>query len=152
MKKIVKYYFLELFYCLLIGVCSALAKYISAWFVILMIIPIVKSIILKDLTKELDKEPEKACAFVDTAFLGLVAALIAGSYFLSDGGCVAGGGGPKTTKINNNTKTIRSNSIYKADRKCKRKSSYQNPKIKKIYKELLGRPGSDIAEELLHNK
>ena len=89
MKKIVKYYFLELFYCLLIGVCSALAKYISAWFVILMIIPIVKSIILKDLTKELDKEPEKACAFVDTAFLGLVAALIAGSYFLSDGGWVA---------------------------------------------------------------
>ena len=89
MKKIVKYYFLELFYCFLIGIISALAKYISAWFVILMIIPIVKSIILKDLTKELDKEPEKACAFIDTAFLGLVAVLIAGASFLPDGECAA---------------------------------------------------------------
>ena len=69
-----------------------------------------------------------------------------------DGGCVAGGGGPKTIKINNNTKTIRSRSMYKEDRKNKRKSSYQNPKIKKIYKELLKRPGSEIAEDLLHNK
>ena len=69
-----------------------------------------------------------------------------------DGGCVAGGGGPKTVKINNNTKNIRSRSMYKEDKKNKRKSSYQNPKIKKIYKELLIKPGSNIAEELLHNK
>lgn len=89
MKKIFKYYFLELFYCFLIGICCALAKYISAWFVVLMIIPILKSTILMDLTKELDKEPEKACAFIDTAFLALIGALIAGSYFLSDGGFAA---------------------------------------------------------------
>ena len=89
MKKIVKYYFLELFYCFLIGVCSALAKYISAWFVVLMIIPILKSTILMDLIKELEKYPEKACAFIDVAFLALIGALIAGSYFLTDGGCAA---------------------------------------------------------------
>ena len=89
MNKIVKYYFLELFYCFVIGVISALAKYISAWFVILMIIPILKSFILKDLIKELEKYPEKACAFVDVAFLALIGVLIAGASFLSDGGCAA---------------------------------------------------------------
>lgn len=89
MKKIVKYYFLELFYCFLIGVCSALAKYISAWFVILMIIPILKSSILKDLIKELEKYPEKACAFIDVAFIALIGVLLAGASFLPDGGCAA---------------------------------------------------------------
>ena len=89
MNKIVKYYFLELFYCFVIGVISALAKYISAWFVILMIIPILKSFILKDLIKELEKYPEKACAFVDVAFLALIGVLIAGASFLPDGECAA---------------------------------------------------------------
>ena len=89
MNKIVKYYFLELFYCLLIGVISALTKYISAWFVILMIIPILKSTILMDLIKELEKYPEKACAFIDIAFLALIGALIAGASFLTDGGFAA---------------------------------------------------------------
>lgn len=69
-----------------------------------------------------------------------------------DGGCIAGGGGPKTTRINNITKNSRSNSIYKEDRKNKRKSSYQNPQIKKIYKNLLSKPGSDMAISLLHNE
>ena len=89
MKKIVKYYFLELFYCFLIGICCALAKYISAWFFVLMIIPIIKSTILMDLIKELDKDPEKACAFIDIAFLVLIGALIAGASFLPNGGCTA---------------------------------------------------------------
>ena len=69
-----------------------------------------------------------------------------------DGGCIAGGGGPKTSRINNITKNNRSKSIYKEDKKNKRKSSYQNPKIKKVYKTLLGRPGSEVAVNLLHNE
>ena len=69
-----------------------------------------------------------------------------------DGGCIAGGGGPKTSRINNITKNNRSNSIYKEDKKNKRKCSYQNPKIKKIYKEVLIKPGSDISHELLHKE
>jgi hypothetical protein len=89
MKKIVKYYFLELFYCFVIGICCALAKYISAWFVVLMIIPILKSTILMDLIKELEKYPEKACAFIDVTFLALIGALIAGASFLPDGECAA---------------------------------------------------------------
>ena len=37
----------------------------------------------------LDKDPEKACAFIDIAFLVLIGALIAGASFLPNGGCTA---------------------------------------------------------------
>lgn len=67
-----------------------------------------------------------------------------------DGGCIAGGGGPKKYKISNTNKNIRSKSIYKKDKSVKRKNSYENPKIKKLYRELLIKPGSEKAKEILH--
>lgn len=67
-----------------------------------------------------------------------------------DGGCIAGGGGPKVNKITNINKTKRSLSIYNLDKNSRIKNSYENKKIKKLYKELLIEPNSDIAHKLLH--
>lgn len=69
-----------------------------------------------------------------------------------DGGCIAGGGGPKNFKITNTYKELRSKAIYKKDKNVKRRNSYENPQIKKLYKELLSKPNSDKAIELLHTK
>lgn len=67
-----------------------------------------------------------------------------------DGGCIAGGGGSKQYKITNTNKISRSRAIYHKDKTVKRKNSYENPKIKKIYKELLIEPNSPEAIKLLH--
>ena len=65
---------------------------------------------------------------------------------------IAGGGGPKNFKITNTYKGLRSKAIYKKDKNVKRRNSYENPQIKKLYKELLSKPNSDKAIELLHTK
>ena len=67
-----------------------------------------------------------------------------------DGGCIAGGGGPKFNKITNFNKTKRSISMYNIDKNSRLKNSYENKKIKKLYKELLIKPNSEIAHKLLH--
>lgn len=67
-----------------------------------------------------------------------------------DGGCIAGGGGPKTHKISNINKTKRSLSMYKLDKNSRFRSSYENKKIKKLYKDLLIEPNSEMAHKLLH--
>ena len=69
-----------------------------------------------------------------------------------DGGCIAGGGGPKGNKVTNSNKNKRLASIYRKDRNIKRRNSYENPKIKKLYKQYLIKPNSKIAHELLHVK
>lgn len=69
-----------------------------------------------------------------------------------DGGCIAGGGGPKKFKITNTNKELRSKAIYRKDKSVKRRNSYENPQIKKLYKELLIKPNSQKAIELLHIK
>lgn len=67
-----------------------------------------------------------------------------------DGGCIAGGGGPKINKVTNINKNKRSTSIYKLDKNSRIKNSYENKKIKKLYKELLIKPNSEMAHKLLH--
>ena len=67
-----------------------------------------------------------------------------------DGGCIAGGGGPKVNKITNIDKNKRSLSMYRLDRNSRLRNSYENKKIKKLYKELLIEPNSIIAHKLLH--
>ena len=67
-----------------------------------------------------------------------------------DGGCIAGGGGPKTHKISNINKTKRSLSMYKLDKNSRFRSSYENKKIKKLYKDLLIEPNSEMSHKLLH--
>ena len=67
-----------------------------------------------------------------------------------DGGCIAGGGGSRAYKINNDNKNKRISAIYRKDKGKKRRSSYENPLIRKLYKELLVEEGSDVAKKLLH--
>ena len=41
-------------------------------------------------------------------------------------------------------------SLYDEDEDCKLRVSCDNPQIQKLYSDFLGKPGSELAEELLH--
>ena len=67
------------------------------------------------------------------------------------GGCIGGGGQPKTTKvINDKIRTSRIDSLYQKDVELKIKCSYQNPDIIAVYDEFYKKPLSHVAHELLH--
>ena len=67
------------------------------------------------------------------------------------GGCIGGGGQPKTTKvINDKIRTSRIDSLYGKDVELKIKCSYQNPDIIAVYDEFYKEPLSHTAHELLH--
>ncbi|MCI8636293.1 MAG: ferredoxin, partial [Clostridia bacterium] len=69
------------------------------------------------------------------------------------GGCVMGGGQPiKSSKVRSevDVRKLRADSLYSIDEKSTIRKSHENPVIQKIYKEFLGKPGSEKAEELLH--
>lgn len=66
-----------------------------------------------------------------------------------------GGGQPiKSSKIRSNTdvRKLRADALYTIDEKSKIRKSHENPIVKKIYDEYLGKPGSELAEKLLHTK
>jgi len=65
------------------------------------------------------------------------------------GGCLNGGGQPFTGGDNTILKK-RYDAIYQADEQCTIRKSHENPSIKKIYADYLGKPGSHKAHELLH--
>lgn len=64
------------------------------------------------------------------------------------GGCVGGGGQPYLST--NRIRLARAKGLYKEDEGMKRRESHNNPSIKKIYKEFLGKPNSEKAHKLLH--
>jgi NADP-reducing hydrogenase subunit HndD len=69
------------------------------------------------------------------------------------GGCVMGGGQPiksAKTRAEVDVRKLRADALYTIDEKSTIRKSHENPIIKKIYKEFLGKPGSEIAEKLLH--
>ena len=67
------------------------------------------------------------------------------------GGCIAGGGQPKSTLLEMiDTRAKRVQSLYADDEKNILRVSYKNPEIKEIYKEFYEKPNSKIAEKLLH--
>jgi len=69
------------------------------------------------------------------------------------GGCVMGGGQPiKSSKIKSEVdiRKLRADALYSIDEKSKIRKSHENPAVKKIYKEFLEKPGSHLAEKLLH--
>lgn len=69
------------------------------------------------------------------------------------GGCIAGGGQPKMTLLETeDTKKIRMKQIYKEDERMTLRLCHENKEIISIYEEFLGKPNSEIAEELLHTK
>lgn len=68
------------------------------------------------------------------------------------GGCVGGGGQPKTAAFEAGQKTRedRAKGLYKDDKAQKLKASYKNPEILNLYREFLGGPLGEKSEALLH--
>ena len=70
-----------------------------------------------------------------------------------EGGCVTGGGQPQVhADVRNFTdvKALRAQALYKNDEAKAIRKSHENPSIKKLYDEYLGKPGSEKAHHTLH--
>ncbi len=69
------------------------------------------------------------------------------------GGCINGGGQPQQPGYIRNTVDIRAKRaavLYDLDANAPIRKSHENPEIKKLYEEFLGKPGSEKAHRLLH--
>ncbi len=69
------------------------------------------------------------------------------------GGCVNGGGQPiQPSEVRSWTdiRKERARAIYEEDRELPFRKSHENPRIKMLYDEFIGKPGSHKAHELLH--
>ncbi|MCX8021204.1 MAG: NADH-dependent [FeFe] hydrogenase, group A6 [Syntrophorhabdaceae bacterium] len=66
------------------------------------------------------------------------------------GGCVGGGGQP--IPVNNEIRLKRASALYAEDRALKFRKSHENPSIKKIYEDFLGKPLGEKSHKLLHTK
>jgi iron only hydrogenase large subunit-like protein len=64
------------------------------------------------------------------------------------GGCIGGGGQPRMTT--NDIRKARIAAIYKEDEGKKLRKSHENPQVKQIYEEFLGRPLGEKSHHLLH--
>lgn len=64
-----------------------------------------------------------------------------------------GGGQPiksSKTRAEIDVRKLRADALYSIDEKSTIRKSHENPVLKKIYKEYLEKPGSELAEKLLH--
>ncbi len=66
------------------------------------------------------------------------------------GGCIGGGGQPRMTT--NEVRKARIEAIYKEDEGRELRKSHDNPAVKTIYEEFLGRPLGERSHHLLHTK
>jgi iron only hydrogenase large subunit-like protein len=64
------------------------------------------------------------------------------------GGCIGGGGQPIPTNVD--IRTARMEAIYKADTKMPFRKAHENPEVKALYEEFLGKPNGHLSHELLH--
>lgn len=64
------------------------------------------------------------------------------------GGCVGGGGQPYG--VTDELRKKRAEGLYQDDRDCQLRFSHENPYIKKLYEEYLGKPLGEKSEHLLH--
>ena len=64
------------------------------------------------------------------------------------GGCVGGGGQP--CLATDEVRAARTAGLYTDDEKSTLRMSHLNPEVQSLYKDYLGEPGSEKAEELLH--
>lgn len=65
------------------------------------------------------------------------------------GGCIGGGGQP-ITNVNREIRMERGDGLYRGDREIAIQKSVQNPEALQVYKDWLGSPGSELANEVLH--
>ena len=69
------------------------------------------------------------------------------------GGCIMGGGQPiKSSKVRAevDVRKLRADALYTIDERSIVRKSHENPFMKKLYKDYLEKPGSELAEKLLH--
>ena len=69
------------------------------------------------------------------------------------GGCIMGGGQPipaPEIKEKVDVRKLRADCLYSIDEKSITRKAHESPTIKKVYKEFLERPGSEIAHKYLH--
>ncbi|MCR4442880.1 MAG: NADH-dependent [FeFe] hydrogenase, group A6 [Peptococcaceae bacterium] len=66
------------------------------------------------------------------------------------GGCLGGGGQPLNTADYVGIRKKRMEAVYEADRGLPLRKSHENPYIKKIYEEFLGKPLGEMSHKLLH--
>ncbi len=64
------------------------------------------------------------------------------------GGCIGGGGQPYG--ITDELRKQRAMGLYGDDRGCKKRRSYENESVQKLYKDFLGKPMSEMSHKLLH--
>ena len=64
------------------------------------------------------------------------------------GGCVNGGGQPRTT--DENVRKLRAQALYREDEGKKVRMSHENPAVQQIYAEYLGEPCGERSHHLLH--
>ncbi|HHV08325.1 MAG TPA: 2Fe-2S iron-sulfur cluster binding domain-containing protein [Firmicutes bacterium] len=64
------------------------------------------------------------------------------------GGCVGGGGQPLPNNAEH--RELRAQGLYNIDQQRELRCSDDNPMIERLYRQYLGQPGSEKAEELLH--
>lgn len=69
------------------------------------------------------------------------------------GGCIMGGGQPiknSKTRMSVDIRAKRASAMYSIDERSIIRKSHENPILKEIYKEYIGKPGEHKAHELLH--
>jgi NADP-reducing hydrogenase subunit HndD len=69
------------------------------------------------------------------------------------GGCVNGGGQPQQVsdvRLAVDLRTERGTVLYSLDERADVRKSHENPEIKAVYNEYLGKPGSEVTHRLLH--
>ena len=66
------------------------------------------------------------------------------------GGCIGGGGQPYG--VNNETRRQRTRGIYLDDKNKKIRHSHENPYVKKLYEDYIGKPLGKKAHKLFHTK
>ena len=66
------------------------------------------------------------------------------------GGCIGGGGQPYG--VTDEIRQARTKALYTDDEKSTIRQSHNNPEIKKIYDDFLGKPLGEKSHELLHTK
>ena len=66
------------------------------------------------------------------------------------GGCIGGGGQPPPHNKKRLAKRVKA--LIHVDEEKKIRKSHKSPAVIKLYKEYLGKPGSERAHKLLHTK
>lgn len=66
------------------------------------------------------------------------------------GGCIGGGGQPKHIGREENAQKQRIDALFKRDESLECRLSHENPEIIELYKNYLIKPGSELAQQILH--